>query len=154
VNGSVPDENAGVYTMPPEAYRVGTRPAASPRDPAPAPAARRPQPARVRKAWDVALSSVLLVLLAAAATLGSTAAVFLALAGASCGRGGRVCQGAVRDAGVWTALTTPWMVFVLCLAATVALLVARRRGYWVPLLGLLLAAALWGTGAVLVWAAI
>jgi hypothetical protein len=156
VSGSRPDEDPGVYTMPADAFRIGSEPPVPvpPRPVRPPRTSASARPGRRRKGWDIALTIVLLVVLLAVAVTASVAALSLGVAAGSCGSGGRLCQDALRDLGVWMALTTPWLILVLSVFFAVILLVIRRRAFWVPLAGLLLTVVLWLLGALLVWAAI
>lgn len=157
--------------MPPTAYRVGdaeadagSPPAAPPSAPpgtpaprpaptaaAPAPTATEPSP-RGHRGWDIVLSVVLLVVGAAAAGLASVLALFLAFASDSCGSG--TCDYDQMNVGFWVALVAPWGVWLLGVVATIMLLVRRRLGFWVPLVGIALGAVAWVVGAWLVGSAI
>ncbi|WP_159501715.1 DUF6264 family protein [Microbacterium sp. 18062] len=164
MSGSRPGDDPGVYTMPPEAFRVGPQvPSASAeqetRASAESPAEREPRrpaterPARRRKGWDIALTVVLLLLLIAAAVVASGYALLVGLSDEACGGAGRICQDGLFEIGVWVSFTAPWLVVALALFVGAVLLVVRRRGFWVPLAGAALMAALCLLGAFLVWAA-
>jgi hypothetical protein len=154
VSGS--DEDPGIYTMPAGAFRIGSEapPPTPPERPGSPQEPASPRPVRRRRGWDIALTIVLLVLLLAAAVVASAYGFAIGLAAGACGGGGRLCQAGLRDLGVWMALTTPWLVAAVATFVGVLLLVIRRRGFWVPLAGVVLMGALWLIGAVLVWAAI
>lgn len=160
-----PGDRPDVYTLPPEAYRFG-EPAPAPVSPADSPPGTEEAPesagvedvladagVRRRRGWDIALTVGLLGLLVVAAGSASLLAVMLGLGSDGCAAG-RVCNGALREVGIWTAFTTPWLVVAIALFTAVTLVVLRRRGFWVPLVGLAAMVALWVVGALLVWAAI
>ncbi|WP_243233116.1 DUF6264 family protein [Microbacterium sp. CIAB417] len=159
-----PGEEPAIFRLPPESFRVGSDEAPHARpEPAPhrEPAEPRPQrdaeptaPRRRRKAWDIVLTIVLLVSTAAVSAVASTLALLLASSSTGCGADGRVCRTELLQGGVWTMLTVPWIVFVLTAFFAVLLLVVRRRAFWVPLAGSVLAALGWLVGAVLLWAAV
>ena len=160
-----PGEEPAIFRLPPESFRVGSdeASAADRPDAAPRPERTAPQPKRDtgsmsarrrRKAWDVALTTVLLVATAAVAAVASTLALLLADSSTGCGADGRVCRTELLQGGVWTMLTVPWIVFVLTAFSAVLLLVVRRRAFWVPLAGSVLAALSWLVGAFLLWAAV
>jgi uncharacterized BrkB/YihY/UPF0761 family membrane protein len=165
VSSERPGEEPAIFRLPPESFRVGSdeapaavRPEQTPRPERTAP---RPQhdtgrtgPHRQRKAWDVVLTIVLLLSTAAVSAVASTLAVLLAASSAGCGADGRVCRTELLQGGVWTMLTVPWIVFVLTAFFAVVLLVVRRRAFWVPLVGTIVAALTWVAGAVLLWAAV
>lgn len=154
--------------MPPTAYRVGDAGtdagspppvSASAPEGTPAPAAiptpvatAAEPPVRRYRGWDIVLSVVLLVVGAAAAGLASVLALFLAFASDSCGP--TTCDYDQMNLGFWVALVAPWGVWLLGLVATIVLLLRRRLGFWVPLVGIALGALAWVAGAWLVGSAI
>ncbi|GAB3148397.1 hypothetical protein GCM10027058_08910 [Microbacterium neimengense] len=159
-----PGEEPAIFRLPPESFRIGSDEARAVR-PEPAPRgesaesmpqrhAERTVPRRRRKAWDVVLTIVLLVSTAAVSAVASTLALLLASSSTGCGADGRVCRTELLQGGVWTMLTVPWIVFVLTAFFAVLLLVVRRRAFWVPLVGSVIAALSWLVGAVLLWAAV
>lgn len=160
-----PGEEPAIFRLPPESFRVGSdrAPAAVRPEPAPRPQRPAPQPPgdtgrttprRRRKAWDIVLTIVLLVANATVATVASTLALLLASSSTGCGADGRVCRTALLQGGAWTMFTVPWIVFALTAFFAVLLLVVRRRAFWVPLAGTVLAAVSWLVGAFLLWAAV
>lgn len=105
------------------------------------------QPARRRvRGWDVALTSVLLVVMLGAAAIASVMGMFLAMASDSCSVATR-CSTNLIEVGVLAATIGPWVVGVIAFVTGVALLLLRRPAYWVPLIALPLIAAPWGVGA-------
>lgn len=160
-----PGEEPAIFRLPPESFRVGSdeapahvRPEPIPRREHPAPQPRRDTGRttrrRRRKAWDIVLTIVLLAANAAVSAVASALALLLASSSAGCGADGRVCRTELLQGGVWTMLTVPWIVFVLTAFFAVLLLVVRRRAFWVPLVGTVLAALSWLVGAFLLWAAV
>ncbi|MCC4909131.1 DUF6264 family protein [Microbacterium sp. cx-59] len=168
VSGTRPDDDPGVYRMPTEAFRVGAH--AQPQDPVatpePVPTAAPPPAApdaatrtasarspRRRRGWDIALTIVLVVLLAVAAVIASSLGLVMAASADACGSGGRVCRDDLHSIGVWMLFTTPLLVLAVTAFFAIVLLVVRRRAFWVPIAGTILLAALWSLGVFLVWAA-
>ncbi|MDQ1205795.1 DUF6264 family protein [Microbacterium sp. SORGH_AS_0862] len=160
-----PGEEPAIFRLPPESFRVGSGEAPAAVRPEPAARADRPAPTpqrdtgrtaprRRRKAWDIVLTIVLLVATATVAAVASALALLLASSSTGCGADGRVCRTELLQGGVWTMLTVPWIAFVLTAFFAVLLLVVRRRAFWVPLVGTVLAALSWVVGAFLLWAAV
>ncbi|WDG17520.1 DUF6264 family protein [Microbacterium sp. Clip185] len=160
-----PGEEPAIFRLPPESFRVGSdgapaaaRPEPSPRSERPAPRpereAGRTAPRRRRKTWDIVLTIVLLAVTAVVSAVSSTLALMLAASSTGCGADGRVCRAELLQGGVWTMLTAPWIVFVLTAFFAVLLLIVRRRAFWVPLVGTVVAALTWLVGAFLLWAAV
>jgi hypothetical protein len=113
-----------------------------------APRTRRPR--RPIRWADMIVSIVLLVLLAGAAVTASVFGAFLSFASDSCGVTG--CNFSVMSIGVWFAVLSPWVVFLIALAGTIVMIVLRRISFWIPITAFVLIVALWLIGAVLVWA--
>lgn len=116
-------------------------------------AAAAPRPRKPRRAvrWaDLIASIVLLVLLAAAAVTASVFGAFLTFASDSCSPTG--CNFSVMTIGIWVAVLSPWVVFLVALAGTIVMIVLRRISFWIPITAFALIVALWLIGAVLVWA--
>lgn len=152
-----PGEDPAIFRLPPESFRIGAdeAPAAVRPEPAARPARTdAPRAPERRKSWDIVLTIVLLVGAAAVSAVASTLAILLAASSAGCGADGRVCRVELLQGGVWTMLTVPWIVFVLTAFFAVLLLVVRRRAFWVPLVGALVAVLAWLVGAFLLWAAV
>lgn len=118
-----------------------------------APAAAPPRPRKPRRPlrWgDLIASLVLLIVLAGAATVASVFAALLSFASDSCGAAG--CNYELMSTGIWFALISAWVVFVVALAGVVVLVILRRLSFWVPITAFVLIVALWLVGAMLVWA--
>ncbi|MFC0682679.1 DUF6264 family protein [Lysobacter korlensis] len=111
-------------------------------------AAATAAPLRPRRTWDLVLSIVLLVLVAALGLLLFALAPFLVMASDSCGAS-TVCDSGQIGSGFLVAWVGPPVVILLGIVATIVLLVLRRLAFWVPL-----AAALAGIGVFVVGAAI
>jgi len=94
---------------------------------------KRVRPVRV---WDLVLSIVLVLLLIGVAITGVFIGSLFALGAPSCVNGS--CE--LFDVGLNVAIWGPIVVGVLGLAATVTLLVLRKRAFWVPLAGIALVA--------------
>lgn len=90
-----------------------------------------------RRIWDLALT-IVLILAAAAATLGlSFVGLFFGLAGDAC-MGSNVCRPGWIEAGVLLAGFGVWLPFLAALIVAVVRLVRRRLAFWVPVVGLAL----------------
>nr|WP_309976156.1 DUF6264 family protein [Agromyces sp. 3263] len=98
--------------------------------------------------WDLVLTIVLLVVMIGAALLASFFAVFLAFAGDSCGAS-TVCDYDRMGTGMLIALVGPLVVGLLTLIAAVIVLVLRRIAFWIPIVGIVLVAAVFFGGAAL-----
>lgn len=132
----IPKLTCVTYSMPPESYRT-----------------LQPERAvRKGKAWDVALTIVLLVLLPLAALAVSTLSYFLAMASDMCIAG--TCDMGVLNTGVWFAIISPWVILVLTLVVAIIRLVRHRLAFWVPLTGAALMVAMFFVGFAIVGAAI
>ncbi|WP_125132849.1 DUF6264 family protein [Microbacterium sp. 10M-3C3] len=125
------------YAMPPESYRT-----------------LQPErrPARRIRVWDLVLTIVLLLVLAAFAALASYFAVFLAFASDGCGGG--TCDTGLLNLGFWFAVLSPWVLLVLAFVTGIVLLVLRRLAFWVPLTAAALIVACFFIGVAIVGAAV
>ena len=99
--------------------------------------------------WDLVTSVVLLVVSIVVAAALTFAAAFLVFASDPCG-GSTVCDTNRMGVGFFVAFIGPAAVTVVALIAAIVLLVRRRVSFWVPIVGILLAAAVWVAGAALV----
>ena len=112
----------------------------------------QPGPSRVRRpvvVWDLVTTIVLLVLAVIIAAVLTFAAFFLVFASDPCGAS-TVCDTARMGAGFFIALLGPAAITLVTVIVAVVLLVVRRRAFWVPIVGILLAAGVWIGGAALV----
>lgn len=113
----------------------------------------RPEPTvRAARAWDVALTIVLLVLLPLAALGASYAGVLLAFAADSCGT--VICDAGLMNTGFWLAVVSPWVVLVIGVVIAIVRLVRHRLAFWVPLVTLVAMAAVWFVAAAFVGAGV
>ncbi|WP_374009338.1 hypothetical protein [Leifsonia sp. LS-T14] len=99
--------------------------------------------------WDLVTTIVLLVVAIVVAAALTFAAAFLVFASDPCG-GSTVCDTGRMGVGFFVAFIGPAAVTVIALIVAVVLLVLRRVSFWVPILGILLAVAIWVAGAALV----
>lgn len=99
------------------------------------------------KVWDIVLSSILLVLLAALAALVSFFGLFLAMASDPCGA--RDCNTELIGTGMITAVALPWVLLLASAVFTILLLAFRRIAFWVPLATAPLIIGSWFLGALL-----
>ncbi len=106
-----------------------------------------------RGVWDLVLTVVLGLLLLAAAAVGALLGLLLALVGDSCGASVQ-CSTGQLTAGVVVAAAGPAVVAVIAIIVLVRRLVRRRLAFWVPLVGLAAAVAVWFGGAALAVAAV
>ncbi|WP_353808973.1 hypothetical protein [Agromyces sp. SYSU T00194] len=90
---------------------------------------RRVRPVRV---WDLVLSIVLVLLLIGVAITGVFIGSLFALSAPNCVNGS--CD--LFTVGLNVAIWGPIVVGVVCLVATITLLVLRKRAFWVPLAGI------------------
>ena len=121
------------YSLSPDSYRV-LQP-------------ERPQrPAR--RGWDLALTIVFLVLLPLAALACSYAGFLLAFASDACGT--MRCEYGVMNFGLWFAVISPWVVLLIAVVIAIVRLVRHRIAFWVPLVGIVLMAAMWFIAAAIV----
>jgi hypothetical protein len=109
-----------------------------------APPARRPV-----VMWDLVTTIVLLVVAVVVAAVLTFAAFFLVFASDPCG-GSTVCDTDRMGAGFLIALLGPGVVTLVAIVAAVILLILRRIGFWVPIVGIVLAVGVWIGGAALV----
>jgi hypothetical protein len=121
--------------------------------PTPAGAYPSPPPRRPAIVWDVVTSSILLVVAVVVAGLLTFGAFFLAFASDPCGASVQ-CDTGRMSVGFLVALLGPGAVTVLAIIAAIVLMVVRRISFWVPLAGIVLAAAVWAGGAALVFSSV
>lgn len=105
-------------------------------------------PKRPIVVWDLVLTIVLLVLMVGAALLASFLSFFLAFAGDSCGASS-VCDTDRIATGMLVAMIGPLFVGLIALIAAVIVLVLRRIAFWIPIVGIVLIAAVFIGGAAL-----
>jgi sterol desaturase/sphingolipid hydroxylase (fatty acid hydroxylase superfamily) len=106
--------------MPPDRYRT--------LQPEPV---RTREPARKIKIWDVALTVVLLVLLAFFALGASYVGQVIGFVSDPCA--GQACDFGLINLGVWVGVLSPWVLLLLAMALAVVQLVRHRVAFWVPL---------------------
>ena len=94
-----------------------------------------PEPVRVRKGWDIALSIVLLVLATVVGIVGSFFA-FVSLAFIDYCPDGCSTEGAIS--AQFGAVLAVVLIGIVGLIATIVLLATRRRAWWVALVTLVL----------------
>ncbi|MEO2129757.1 MAG: DUF6264 family protein [Microbacterium sp.] len=136
--------------VPGEADTASEAPEGDPTQPE-APVAPRPRKPRRPLRWaDLIVSIVLFLLLAAAAVTASIFGAFLTFASDACSATG--CNFNVMTIGIWVAVLSPWVVFLVALAGSIVMIVLRRISLWIPITAFVLIVALWLIGAVLVWA--
>lgn len=99
--------------------------------------------------WDLVTTIVLLVLAAVVGAVLTFAAFFLVFASDPCGAS-TVCDTGRMGAGFFIALLGPAAITLVTVIVAVVLLILRRRAFWVPIVGILLAAGVWIGGAALV----
>jgi hypothetical protein len=109
------------------------------------PAPRSPSGRQPVKVWDIVVSSILLVGLAALAALMSFFGFFLAMASDPCGV--RDCSSELIRTGLITAVALPWVLLLAASVLTILLLVFRRIAFWVPLAAAPLVIGSWFLGA-------
>jgi len=127
------------YEMPPERYRT--------LQPEPVRAARRPV-----LAWDVALTVILLVLLAAFALVASYLGLFIGLVSDACSAD--TCDFELITWGVGVALISPWVILVITLVFAIIQLVRRRLAFWIPLVAAALIVGMFFVGVALAGAGV
>ncbi|THG29527.1 DUF6264 family protein [Naasia lichenicola] len=109
-------------------------------------------PKEPRKAWDLAIAIVLLVLLLPIDFLISYAGAFLAFASDSCTAD--TCSTGQLSAGVIVALTGPTVVLLIGLVVAIIRIVRRRLAFWVPIVALAGMIGIWAIGAALVFTSV
>lgn len=95
--------------------------------------------------WDLVVTIVLLVVLVGLTLVLVFLSFFLAFAGDSCGAVD--CNYDVMGTGFAIAMFGPPVVAVLTLVAAIIMLVLRRRAFWIPIVGIVLAGAVFFGGA-------
>ncbi|WP_255355585.1 DUF6264 family protein [Agromyces sp. Soil535] len=98
--------------------------------------------------WDLVLTIVLLVVMVGVALVASFLSFFLAFAGDSCGSG-ITCDYDRIATGMLIAMVGPLVVGLLALIAAVVVLVLKRIAFWIPIVGIVLIAAVFIGGAAL-----
>ncbi len=109
------------------------------------PAQSSPSGRQPVKVWDVVVSSILLVGLAALAALTSFFGFFLAMASDPCSV--RDCSSELIATGLITAVGLPWVLLHAASVLTILLLIFRRIAFWVPLAAAPLVIGSWFLGA-------
>ncbi len=128
--------------MPPPAPTPASAPVVAPLDPT-----KRP-----RAMWDIVLTVILLILGIVAAVFGSFAGIFLVFLSDSCGS--TTCNSDQMGFGITLATLGVWLPIVASVIVSIVFLVLRRRTFWVPIAGIVLAAAVWALGFALTAGAI
>lgn len=85
------------------------------------------------KAWDVALTVILLIGDLGIAAVASFMAVFLVMASDPCGV--RACSTELITLGWLLGMGLPWLVLIVVATISIVRLVRRRLAFWVPLVG-------------------
>ncbi|MFT4136878.1 hypothetical protein [Microbacterium sp.] len=111
----------------------------------PYPTAHAPTPRPTARVWDIVLTSVLLLLLAALAAIVSYFGFFLAMASDPCGA--VACDTTLIGIGMLTAVVLPWIVLVVVIVVSIVRLVRRRLSFWLPLAAVPLVVGSWFVGA-------
>ena len=88
------------------------------------------------KVWDLVLTILLLLGVAALAAFVSFSAVFLVMASDSCGV--RDCSTELIVFGWLLGMGLPWIVLIAAIVVSIVRLVRRRIAFWVPLAGAVL----------------
>lgn len=98
------------------------------------PTARHPPttaPKRPLRVWDIVLTIVLLLGVAAVTLIASIFGLYLAMAADSCGV--RECDTNLIAVGMLVAAVMPWVLLGLAVIGSIVLLTLRRLAFWVPL---------------------
>ncbi|MCU1515127.1 MAG: hypothetical protein JWO10_2217 [Microbacteriaceae bacterium] len=103
--------------------------------------------------WDIAVALVIMVLAVIADLLVTFSALFLVMAGDSCGSGS-VCSISQLTIGWLIALIAPSVVLVVAIVIAVVRIFKRRISWWIVLVGAVLMLAVWGLGVWLVFSAV
>lgn len=98
--------------------------------------------------WDLVTTIVLLVVMIGAALLAAFLSFFLAFASDPCGSG-ITCDYDRMGTGMLIAMIGPLAVGLLTLIAAIVVLVLKRIAFWIPIVGIVLIAAVFIGGAAL-----
>lgn len=109
------------------------------------PALRSPAGRKPVRVWDVVVSSILLVGLAALAALMSFFGFFLAMASDPCGV--RDCNSELIGTGLITAVALPWVLLLAASVVTILMLAFRKLAFWIPLAAVPFIIGSWFLGA-------
>lgn len=96
--------------------------------------------------WDLVLTIVLLALMVGVALLASFLSFFLAFASDPCGAAVE-CDTDRMALGMLIALLGPLAVGLVALIAAIVVLVLKRIAFWIPVVGIVLAIAIFVGGA-------
>lgn len=99
----------------------------------PADTESRKRPVRI---WDIVVTALLLLGVAALTLIVSIFGLYLAMAADSCGV--RDCDTDLIAVGMLFAAVMPWVLLGLAVIASIVLLVLRRLAFWVPLVAAVL----------------
>jgi uncharacterized membrane protein YjgN (DUF898 family) len=105
-----------------------------------------------RRAWDLVLTIILILVGFVAVAFMMIAAVFLAFASDSCG--GASCNEAQMSLGMGVAMVAPIVAMLAATVVAIVLLVLRKLAFWVALVGIVAAGLGWGLGAYLVFGSV
>ena len=98
--------------------------------------------------WDLVTTIVLLVVMIGGALLAAFLSFFLAFASDPCGSG-ITCDYDRMGTGMLIAMIGPLAVGLLTLIAAIVVLVLKRIAFWIPIVGIVLIAAVFIGGAAL-----
>jgi hypothetical protein len=117
----------------------------------PTPAADNVQPTvlsrnpRTRATWDIIVTVVLLVLGLGIALLGSFLGLMLAFVSDSCGSS-TTCDTNQIGLGITVAAIGVWPPMLIAIVLSIVFLVVRLRAFWIPIVAIVLMAAVWAIG--------
>ena len=117
-----------------------------------APALTTAAPVRTVKAWDIVLTIALIL-------IGSGLVAVLVILGALLGVAGDRCSEfscsfTQIGLGILVAIAAPVVLFLIAIVVSIVMLVKKRRAFWVPLVGIVLAVIGWVIGFLMVSTAV
>jgi hypothetical protein len=102
-------------------------------------------PKRTVAIWDIILTVILLVIGLGIALIGSFLGFMLVFLSDSCGAS-TTCDTNQIGLGFTIATIGVWPPIILAVLLSIVVLVLRRRAFWIPLVAIVLMAAIWGVG--------
>ena len=102
-------------------------------------------PKRTRATWDIVVTVVLLIVGLGIALIGSFLGVMLVFLSDSCGAS-TTCDTNQIGLGFMIATIGVWPPIILAVLVSIVFLVLRRRAFWIPIVAIVLMAAIWGVG--------